>query len=256
MFGRKTQSWVVGAAVAVLAGGTAAGAAERVAACGAAGSAGFSVPVAAAPVDLSLERGADGRVVLRAVVGGLEVRKAVADDGAFDLTLSVAGDAVAVSGSLEALSVARGGERLAIQPGRRDAPAAAAVARLLAGSPAILAFRAALASSEDGWRQTPGGLGLLMADVILRVLQDDPSAILRLRPAPSSAGVVWAAAPMPRPCFAEWEAEVIAAWDWYENCFDNTSWWSGGSQACAVIYFIRVEAAWFQFLKCVGFSIQ
>jgi hypothetical protein len=204
---------------------------------------------------ISVAAAETGGVVVKAAGHGLDVRKLVARDGSFTLTIAAAGDTLALAGSSRGVVVTRGGKSVRVDTAGTDPGAFSRSAALLAGSPALRVFRGAVSALDAPTRETVGGAALEIGDVLLRILQDDAGAVVRWRNARGerTGGLIRAAFGMRKPCFAEWEQEVIEAWDWYEACYHDFSWWSGGREACAFVYILRVEAAWFQFLTCVGF---
>ena len=90
-----------------------------------------------------------------------------------------------------------------------------------------------------------------IVDLLLSVAQGDPSAPDRFRagePVPDVLRVANAG----ESCYNEWRGEVQAAWNEYEGCYNDFSWWSGGREVCAFLWTIQVEAAWFKLWGCVG----
>jgi hypothetical protein len=204
---------------------------------------------------ISVGGGERGRVNVKAVGHGLDVRKAVAADGTFTFTITGGGDIVSLAGVAGAVVIARGGESVRIDTARPDAAGLARAAGLVAGSPALRLFRGAVARLSPEVRESVGGSALEIGDVLFRVLQDDPGAVERLRGSRTVPdGSVIRVGMMRRPCYAEWESEVIAAWGAYESCYNDFSWWSGGREVCALVFVLRAEVAWFQLLSCAGFG--
>lgn len=265
MFGASVRTLVVTAGVAVFAaaGASAQGSpAARRAVCpadvpssAAAGEA-LPGPEQQGGLAISVSAAETGGVLVRAAGHGLDVRKLVARDGSFTLTIAADGDTLAVAGSSRGVVVTRGLRSVRVDTAGTDPGAFARSAALLAGSTALRVFRGAVSALDAPTRETVGGAALEIGDVLLRILQDDAGAVVRWRNGRGerTGGFVRAAFGMRKPCFAEWEQEVIEAWDWYEACYHDFSWWSGGREACAFVYVLRVEAAWFQFLTCVGFK--
>lgn len=208
---------------------------------------GLVFTVAATP-DGGADIGASGR--------GLEVRKTVAPAGRYTLSIRAADDTLRIEGSPAGVVLSRGDKTVTMPAAGRDRAAFERAAAVLAGSPALALFRSAVARLAPESRQTAGGMALEIADVLLRVIQDDPSAVERFREGvlgrqPS----VMRVALMRRPCYGDWEHEVLAAWGWYEDCYNDFSWWSGGREGCAFLYTLRVEAAWLEFLACLSIRI-
>jgi hypothetical protein len=138
----------------------------------------------------------------------------------------------------------------------RDRAAFERAAALLAGSHALALFRSAVTRLSPETRETAGGMALEIADVLLRVIQDDPSAVERFRDGVlGRQAAVMRVAFVRRPCYGDWEKEVLSAWESYEGCYHDFSWWSGGREGCALLYTLRVEAAWLEFLACLSIRI-
>jgi hypothetical protein len=205
---------------------------------------------------IAVETVREGGVRVAANGHGLDVQKVVARDGSYRLTIRGGGDSLTVEGATSDVLLQRGGDSVRLTPAASDRAAFARAATLLSGSAALGMFRAAVARMTPSTRETVGGLALEIADVLLRVIQDDPGAVSRFRQTLVSrdSGVVRVAF-LRRPCYADWEAEVLDAWGAYEACYNDFSWWSGGREGCALLYTLRVEAAWFEFLACISIRI-
>ncbi len=200
---------------------------------------------------LTLSEHPSGALQVRATGGVLEVIKRVTVDGEVTLTLRAADDRVSVVSSRKGVVVTRGRRTARVDLARADA-SAERTAVLLAGSPAIRLFRRAVSGMEASTRSSAAGLALELADVLLRVLQDDPAAV----PAWREARLAAHRAPLEaETCYSAWETEVLAAWETYDGCYHDFSWWSGGREVCAGLYIIRVESAWFKLIGCSSIKI-
>jgi hypothetical protein len=206
---------------------------------------------------ISMEEREAGAVTVRATGHGLDVLKSVKGDGEFTLSIRANGDAFAVAGTATAIVISRGAESVRIDTARPEPGAYGKAAALLSGSPALRLFRSAVSRLGPETRETPGGLALELGDVLLRIVQDDPGAVDRFREARTPEGRgAYRVALLSRRCYADWEAEALAAWGSYESCYNDFSWWSGGREVCAMMYLLRVEGAWFEYLTCVGFPTK
>lgn len=263
--------------VLVLAGGAAAAAgpsdgAGR-AACACAVDASNAPRITDAPTGLVLStaRHASGAVTYRASGRGLEVEKTLAPTGAFSLSLGYAADRVELSGSAAFLKVSRQGQAIDLRPVDPEEAAVERAAILLAGSPAIRLFRVALGRMAASTLASEPGLALQFGDALLRVIQDDaPGGVALARrhagqaTADNQAGVrvvsltggaVSGEAGGEESCFQAWKRQVMEAWVEYEACYHDFSWYSGGRLACAFLWVIEVESAWFKMLSCSSVKI-
>ncbi len=200
---------------------------------------------------LTLSERPSGTLQVTAVAGALQVVKRVTASGDVSLTLRAGDDRVSILTSRNAVVVARG-TRAARAEFARGGSSMEATAVLLAGSPAIRLFRRAVSDMDPSTRSSATGLALELADVLVRTLQDDPAAVPAWRDARLAR----------RPgtlegetCYSAWETEVLAAWEWYADCYGDFSWWSGGREVCAGLYIIRVESAWFKLIGCSSIKI-
>lgn len=198
----------------------------------------------------------DGGIEFAATGRGLDVRKAVGREGRYTLTIRTADDLLRVEGSSSGVVVRRGDRAATVSAVERDRAAFERAAGVLAGSPALALFRSAAARLSPETRETASGMAMEIADVLLRVIQDDPSAVERFRDGVlgRQAGLLRVGF-MRRPCYGDWEREVLSAWGAYESCYNDFSWWSGGREGCALMYTIRAEAAWLEFLACLSIRI-
>lgn len=213
---------------------------------------------------LSSDARTPGATMFRAVGRGLEVNKTVAQDGTFALSVGASGDRVLLTGAQGRVTVARAGRSITLAMARSDDKAFQKASVLLAGSPAIRLFRAALGRMAAASLASEPGMALQLADALLRVMQDDAAtavAQVRRQVEQSTAGVttgmrlvrLGAGGPT---CFGAWRREVMEAWEEYEGCYHDFSWWSGGREACAFLYILQVESAWFKLLSCSAIRIK
>ena len=117
------------------------------------------------------------------------------------------------------------------------------------------AFRALHARlAEDTLASVPGII-VDVTDVQVGVLQGDGGVLERRRVRPSGR-VQRAGLGGQNHCYGEWEFEVNAAWVVLAECVDDTKWFPGGPEVCAIVWTIRVEGAWFKFLACCSFPMR
>jgi hypothetical protein len=200
---------------------------------------------------LTLSETPSGTLQVTAAAGPLQVVKRVTATGDVSLTLRAGDDRVSILTSRNAVVVARG-KRAARVEFAQGGTSMEATAVLLAGSPAVRLFRRILSGVDPSTRSSAAGLALELADVLVRTLQDDPVAVPAWREARllRRPGTLEA-----ETCYSAWETEVLAAWEWYADCYDDFSWWSGGREVCAGLYIIRVESAWFKLIGCSSIKI-
>jgi hypothetical protein len=198
---------------------------------------------------------ASGGLRLSATAEGIDVQKTVSANGEYSVSLRSGRDVVTVLGNGARIKVARGRRAVGFDLNRPETASYDRASILLAGSPALRAFRAARSRMSPEARESPGGVAMEIIDVLLSVAQGDPNAPDRFRAAESSPlGLM--ARDANESCFREWRAEVQSAWDEYEACYRDFNWWSGGREACAFMWTIRVEAAWFRMWGCTAFPFS
>jgi hypothetical protein len=105
---------------------------------------------------------------------------------------------------------------------------------------------AAVTLPADTWARVTGPA--TQTDDLWRTLRGDSG--VSADPATTASVGLTRAAVRPRDCFDDYEASVLRAWSWYEGCYYDFSWWSGGREACAAVWIIRVESAWSHFVGC------
>jgi hypothetical protein len=265
-------------AAALAAGVTpAAAAADRlpvmlgVAACRANGPAPVLTP--SRDFALTAREEADGRRVFRLSGPGFDATKSVSPDGTSLLRLEGVDDRVEVNATPSAVAIARGGREVRVDFARPDGRRLGEVASLLAGSRALRLFRDALHGLRPDDLATDGAFAMQLGDALVRIAQGDAAdALTRLRsrllqasPAPAdSPEVSHGAATIGGPaadqgeegCFDRWTREVDRAWSDYVDCFGSVRWWTDAPEACALIYVVQVEVAWFRMLSCAGFRAR
>jgi hypothetical protein len=104
-------------------------------------------------------------------------------------------------------------------------------------------------------RQSPEGVAMEIIDLLLSVAQGDPTAPDRFRPSEPAPEGLRAAENM-GSSYNDWRDEVQTAWYEYEACYNDFNWWSGGREACAFLWVIQVEAAWWRLWGCTAFPFN
>jgi hypothetical protein len=204
---------------------------------------------------VSITQHGSGALRLSAEADGIDVQQTVYANGEFSVSLRSGKDIVTLDGNRVRIKVSRGGRTVAYSLNRPQTPAYDRTSILLAGSPAMRAFRLARSRMSPETRQSPEGVAMEIIDLLLSVAQGDPSAPDRFRPAepaPDGAKV----AENFGSCYTDWRDEVQIAWNEYESCYNDFNWWSGGREACAFLWIIQVEAAWSRLWGCTAFPFN
>jgi hypothetical protein len=89
----------------------------------------------------------------------------------------------------------------------------------------------------------------------LGILQGDPSVLDRREPA-RNGRLSRASFRGGASCFSEYETEVVGAWADFGQCIDDVSWLPGMQEACAFVWLLRVESAWFRFIGCSSIPLK
>jgi len=204
---------------------------------------------------VSIARLASGAVRISAKADGIDVQKTVSATGEYSVSLRSGKDLVTVVGNGARVKVSRGKRTVGFDVSRPEAGSYDRTSILLAGSPALRAFRAARNRMAPEARQSPEGVAMEIIEVLLSVAQGDPTAPDRFRSAESSPWEL-TARDANESCFREWRDEVQSAWDEYERCYRDFNWWSGGREACAFMWTLHVESAWFRMWGCTAFPFS
>lgn len=196
-----------------------------------------------------------GGLRISAMADGIDVQKTVFANGEFSVTLRSGKDLVTAEGNGARVQISRGGRTVVFDLNQPAADTSNRASILLAGSPALRAFRVAKSRMSPEARRSPQGVAMEIIDVLLSVAQGDPTAPDRFRPVELGPDVL-RVANAGVSCYEEWRAEVQAAWNEYESCYHDFSWWSGGREVCAFLWTIQVEAAWFKMWGCAAFPFN
>jgi hypothetical protein len=204
---------------------------------------------------LSVTAAKDGSVTLKGDSPAVRFTKTRAADGSIAIALANARDRVRVHAAPDGVTVTRGGRSCRVPAGGADEAAFGRCRTVLATSTAVLAFRRVAAALEE-MPGSPLGDGVVLAGALVGWIDGDAGAVGRIarrlatRPsAPRVEAVRWSGA----SCYSDWEAEVVAAMNDYEACLNALPFWL--DPACALPWTIRVEAAWIEFLTCLGLPI-
>jgi len=192
----------------------------------------------------------DGSAVVRASAGDLFVTKTVAATGRTVLRLQRGLDVVQVTGDQTGVAIVRNGQSLRLDVTTAGEEQFLAAKTLLAGSRSIRAFRLLVGGVSPDAVRRPGGMALAVSDALVGLLDGDVTAVHRLaeRLATPRAGV--RRAKFERGCYEAYEAEIMAAWNDYLDCFGTLFDTPLGREGCSLRWVLWVESAWFAFIKC------
>lgn len=214
---------------------------------------------------LKLTGGADAaRVWVTGEHDGLSIRKFTAKGGASVIEFSHGDDKVVISVSKERLSIGRKGVA-------REFTSAASVEEiqaLLGGSSAVYRTRVLLSQFERTSALKAGSMSVLSAAAFLAALTGDVDAPARLterflekhRKAYRLVRASARSGDDEASCWSTYTDEVDAAWKAQNACVKEQTdlgWFLLDSRInmfCTSFWFVRVEAAWFELLKCTGVS--
>jgi hypothetical protein len=188
----------------------------------------------------------------------LDVSKVVHPGGDFEVRVASDQDVLLLVRTGARLRVTRSGQTAAVQLDRSDEVGLDQVQLVLAGSRAMRAFRRAQRQLTQESRESAPGVAMENLDTLLGILQGEPGATDRRKPAAREAG--WrlsrVACNVGPTCYAEYEGEVVLAWDDFSQCIDDVRWFPGLQEVCAFTWLLRVESAWFRFIGCSSFPIK
>jgi hypothetical protein len=208
-----------------------------------------------ADVTFELRPSADGGVTLGARGHGLTITKTVQSNGDFVLDIETARDRVVIAASGSGATVTRGDSVLTLsRSDSSDAPLVA-VRKALAGSDAIVRYRALAAALMQNDDRSHEALALIIADAAVGLLTGDvgaPGRVARLLGERARGRV--RPVGMAVDCFTVMETRMVDAWYDYGLCFESTAYNSFYQSLCSWRWTIQVESYWFNFLSCTGFS--
>jgi hypothetical protein len=187
----------------------------------------------------------------------LDVAKVTQPNGDFHARLAGRQDLVVVVRTANRLRVTRGGQTASVAMDQADEEGLDLLQQLLAGSRAVRAFRGLHRRLNQESRESAPGVSLDGLDALLGILQGDPAAVDRRAPGREGGWrISRVACTLYRSCYAEYEAEVIAAWNDYAQCIDDVKWYPGLQEVCAFTWLIRAESAWFRFIGCSSIPLK
>jgi hypothetical protein len=204
----------------------------------------------------------DGATRMTSKAGDLDVEKTVFPDGRSQIVLQAGNDRVIVTIAVAVVDVQRGSRRLHIDVSHVTDDELLRVKTLLAGSRALRLFRTLAYSLEPATVRAPAGTAMASSDAILGFLDGDVAAVDRLGQRMRAARqarirTVAFADGEGKDCYAEYEALVVKAADDYDSCRHTFSWWNLPAQAaCAGVWSLQAESAWFQFLGCSAVPLR
>jgi len=204
---------------------------------------------------LRLTRRFDGAVQASFAAGDVEFRRVVQPNGDFHVRLAARQDLVVLVRTGNRLRVSRNGGSALVALDQADEDGLDAAQQVLAGSRAARAFRQLASRLEPATLGSAPGVSIDLADAWLALLQGDTAAVGR-RAAPGRASLVLARLGGAASCYAEYEGEVVAAWDDFSQCCDDVKWYPGMQEVCAFTWLLRVESAWFRFIACSSFPLK
>ncbi|MCU0248985.1 MAG: hypothetical protein MUE61_02140 [Vicinamibacterales bacterium] len=188
----------------------------------------------------------------------LDASKVVQPNGDFHARIAGRQDVLVLVRTGNRLRVTRGDQTAVLLLDGADEDGLDLVQAVLAGSRAARAFRGVHRRLSQQSRESAPGVALDNLDVLLGILQGDTGAVDRRAPARREAGwrvsrVSCGAAPT---CYAEYEGEVVAAWDDFSQCVDDVKWFPGLQEVCAFTWLLRAESAWFRFIGCSSIPLK
>ena len=188
----------------------------------------------------------------------LDVTKTVKRNGDFHARLAGRQDVLVLIRTGNRLRVTRGGQTAVLLLDRADEEGLDVAQMVLAGSHAARAFRGLHRSLSEESRESAPGVALDNLDVLLAVLQGEAGAAShRARPRRDGGGRVCRAGySAVATCYAEYEGEVISAWDDFSQCVEDVRWYPGLQEVCAFTWLLRVESAWFRFIGCSSIPLK
>ncbi len=217
-------------------------------------------------VRLSVTRNGGGLPVVRLAGHGVEFLKTVQTDGRFQLTIRAADDQLTITGEPEMLVVDRFGRTVFVNMRATDDGSLDQARTLLADSKALRQFRMLAHGLSPVEAASPAGVAVQLTATYFSVLDGDLGAARRFssrREKPGVAAPTRSAGAMSseeeidgeKSCYQRFEEEAVAAMDDYDGCVASFWWNPPLRDLCGYIWMLRAEAAWFEFLKCVGIRI-
>ncbi|MCX6551335.1 MAG: hypothetical protein NTY02_10095 [Acidobacteria bacterium] len=185
----------------------------------------------------------------------IEFRKVIQANGDYNVRMRSRHDLVVMVRTGDRLRVTRNGRTATVSLAQTDEAGLDQAQEVLAGSRAVRAFRALEARLADETRESAPGIALETVDALLGILQGDTSILYRRR-ARLSGQLFRVASSGGNACFETYAIDVTASWDDLVRCIDEVSWFPGLQEGCALIWLLRVESSWFQFIGCSSIPLK
>jgi hypothetical protein len=214
-------------------------------------------PQAGAELTYSLRPDTDGSFVLAASSSEVTMRKSVYEDGHSVTVLERGTDRVTISATHAGVVVSRNGRSATIGTDARDDEPWVRVRALLAGSPAVRAFRTLTSALETDEGRSPEHLGVLVSGALVGQLDGDQGAVARLnRALRARFGGPFKRVRAGTDCWAAYQAGVMKAAADLEACLNPMSMWNPMRNVCAFVWTIQVEGLWFAYLSCCSVPLK
>jgi hypothetical protein len=204
---------------------------------------------------LRLTKKANGAIQASLAWRDLDVRKVIQPDGDFVVRLSGRQDQVVLVRTGSRLRVSRNGASAVVALDQSDEDGLDAVQQVIAGSRAMRTFRSLKSHLNGESLASAPGVAIDVVDALLGILQGDFSVLARREPS-RTGHLSRASFRGGASCFVEYEGEVVAAWVDFGQCIDDVSWLPGMQEACAFVWLLRVESAWFRFIGCSSIPLK
>ena len=205
----------------------------------------------------------DGALSVTATAGELAIRKQVYADGRFVVRVATRGDdRLIISGTANGLTVAYGRDSAVELHADRDSDYDGKARRVrgwLARSDAVQRFRQINEALERQDAVSPEALSLRVTGALLAELLGDPGAAQRLSRSIATRlahGLRKAQAGHTPSCWDTYQRLVVAAANALESCLNSFAVYNPMRNACAFVWTLQVESAWFQFLSCSSFPMK
>jgi hypothetical protein len=209
-------------------------------------------------VTYSLRPDTDGSFVLAASSSEVTMRKAVYEDGHSVTVIERGNDRVTISATGAGLLVSRNGRSATIGTDARGDEPWVRVRALLAGSPAVRAFRTLSNALENVEADDPEQIGVRVSGALVAQLDGDEAAVGRLSRALRArhGGPLRQVRATATDCWAIYQAGVMKAAADLEACLNPISMWNPMRNVCAFVWTLQVEGLWFAYLSCCSVPLH
>jgi hypothetical protein len=189
-------------------------------------------------------------------IGQVRLVKTVDANRWVHLAVTGAGDDVAVQLARGRVEVTAGTRRYLLTDATGD-DELLDMRHALAASPAVRIVRGSVSRLSADVASSVEGADLLVSNALLAALDGDIGALGRV----GRRLQQWLAQPhvdarlVVVTCYDSWRQEAILAMNWVEECYNDFEWWNVLMRdLCFVEWTLRVEAAWFEFLRCLALA--